>query len=65
MSICGDNVIVINAEKVRMTGKKWTDRVHFSRTLAIQVVNASTRLPLIRSKHPDGLLNTLFAGMLP
>lgn len=25
---CGDNVIVINAEKVRLTGKKLTDRVH-------------------------------------
>lgn len=25
---CGDNVIVINAEKVRLTGKKMTDRVH-------------------------------------
>ncbi|HBJ77000.1 MAG TPA: 50S ribosomal protein L13 [Porphyromonadaceae bacterium] len=25
----GDNVIVINADKVKMTGKKWTDRVHF------------------------------------
>ena len=25
----GDHVIVINAEKVRMTGKKWTDRVVF------------------------------------
>lgn len=23
---CGDNVIVINADKVRLTGKKWTDR---------------------------------------
>ncbi|MBP5206708.1 MAG: 50S ribosomal protein L13, partial [Bacteroidales bacterium] len=23
---CGDNVIIINAEKVRFTGKKWTDK---------------------------------------
>jgi large subunit ribosomal protein L13 len=23
---CGDNVIVINAEKIRLTGKKWTDK---------------------------------------
>jgi len=26
---CGDFVIVINAEKVKLTGKKWTDRLHF------------------------------------
>ncbi len=25
---CGDNVIVINAEKIRLTGKKWTDKSH-------------------------------------
>lgn len=23
---CGDNVIIINADKIRLTGKKWTDR---------------------------------------
>jgi large subunit ribosomal protein L13 len=26
---CGDFVIVINADKVKLTGKKWTDRLHF------------------------------------
>jgi large subunit ribosomal protein L13 len=25
---CGDNIIVINAEKIRLTGKKWTDKVY-------------------------------------
>ena len=25
---CGDNVIIINANKVRMTGNKWTDRIY-------------------------------------
>lgn len=29
---CGDNVIIINADKVRLTGKKWTDRVFLSYT---------------------------------
>ncbi len=29
---CGDNVIIINADKVRMTGKKWDDRVYLSYT---------------------------------
>lgn len=26
---CGDNVIIINADKVRLTGNKWSDRVFF------------------------------------
>ncbi len=29
---CGDNVIIINADKVVLTGKKWTDRVYLSYT---------------------------------
>ena len=26
---CGDNVIIINADKVKLTGNKWNDRVLF------------------------------------
>jgi large subunit ribosomal protein L13 len=29
---CGDNVIVINADKIKLTGKKWTDREYISHT---------------------------------
>ncbi len=29
---CGDEVIIINADKVRLTGKKWTDREYLSYT---------------------------------
>ena len=29
---CGDNVIIINADKVQLTGKKWTDRVYLNFT---------------------------------
>ena len=29
---CGDHVIIINADKVALTGKKWTDRVYLSYT---------------------------------
>jgi large subunit ribosomal protein L13 len=29
---CGDNVIIINADKVRLTGNKWDDRVYLSYT---------------------------------
>ena len=51
---CGDHVIVINAEKIKMTGKKWTDRVLFThsgfpggikeRTLAEQIQKDSTKV---------------------
>lgn len=29
---CGDNVIIINADKVKLTGNKWSDRVYLSYT---------------------------------
>ncbi len=29
---CGDNVIIINADKVKLTGKKWDDRTYVSYT---------------------------------
>ena len=29
---CGDNVVVINADKVRLTGKKWTDKQYVRHT---------------------------------
>jgi large subunit ribosomal protein L13 len=29
---CGDNIIIINADKVRLTGKKWTDKEYVRHT---------------------------------
>lgn len=61
---CGDNVVVINAEKIRLTGKKWTDRVHFSHSgyQGGQVV----KTPLdIFKKAPAGLIEKSVRGMLP
>src|ERR1700710_1412610 len=29
---CGDNVIIVNAEKVRFTGKKTTDKIYYKHT---------------------------------
>ena len=43
---CGDNVIIINAQKIVFTGKKETDKVYTPLvTLAIPVDSVSTRLP--------------------
>lgn len=61
---CGDHVIVINAAKVRMTGKKWTDRVIF--THSGYPGGQRERTPaLIRSKYPERLVEHAVRGMLP
>ncbi|MFW5886983.1 MAG: 50S ribosomal protein L13 [Bacteroidota bacterium] len=61
---CGDNVIVINAEKIRMTGKKWTDRKYFSHTgyPGGQVIENPER---IFSKNPAKLIELSVKRMLP
>ena len=61
---CGDNVVIINAEKIRLTGNKWTDRQHFSHSgypggQKIQTPND------IMEKHPIRLIEHAVRGMLP
>jgi large subunit ribosomal protein L13 len=61
---CGDHVIVINAEKVRMTGKKWNNRVIFTHSGYPGGQREHTPA-MIRSKHPERLVEHAVRGMLP
>jgi len=61
---CGDNVIVINAEKVRLTGSKMTDRVHFSHTGYPGGQRKTTPEQMFK-KNPTRLVETAVRGMLP
>jgi large subunit ribosomal protein L13 len=61
---CGDNVIVINAEKVQLTGKKMTDRVHFRHSG--YPGGQTTQTPKqILDKYPERLVEKAVKGMLP
>lgn len=61
---CGDNVIVINAEKVVLTGKKWDDRVYlkFSGYPGGQRAFSPR---FLQSKGSDRLFRKVVNGMLP
>ncbi len=61
---CGDHVIVINAEKVKMTGKKWTDRILFTHSGYNGGQKESTP-NMIKEKHPERLIEHAVRGMLP
>mgnify|MGYP003573922481 CR=1 FL=1 len=61
---CGDNVIVINAEKIRMTGNKMTDRVHFSHTGYPGGQRETTPEQMFK-KDPTRLVEHAVKGMLP
>jgi len=55
---CGDNVIVINAEKVILTGNKWTDRVYYRHTGYPGGQRETTPAKLM-AKDPEKLIKKL------
>ena len=61
---CGDNVIIINAYKVKLTGKKWTDRVYLSYTGYPGGQRDITPARLMQ-KSPEKLIKKVVKGMLP
>lgn len=61
---CGDNVIVINADKVRLTGKKMTDKTYVRHTSYPGGQRFITSRDLL-AKHPTRLVEKAVRGMLP
>jgi ribosomal protein L13, bacterial type len=61
---CGDNVIIINAEKVRLTGKKMTDKVYVRHTGYPGGQRFSTPADLLKRK-PLAVVEEAIRGMLP
>ena len=63
---CGDNVIIINADKVRLTGKKWTDRVYYTYTGYPGGQREHTPSSIMAKENgADRLLHRVVKGMLP
>lgn len=61
---CGDNVIVINAEKVRLLGKKMTNKV-YTRYTGFPGGQRFTTPKEILQKRPTELVRKAVKGMLP
>ncbi len=61
----GDNVIVINADKVQLTGKKRTDRVHYWHTGYPGGIKSRTPSQILSGAHPERLLMQAVRRMLP
>ena len=50
---CGDYVIVINAEKVKLTGKKLTDKQYFKHTGWIGGIKETNPARILSGAHPE------------
>jgi large subunit ribosomal protein L13 len=61
---CGDNVIVINTDKIRLTGKKWTDKIYLRHTGYPGGQREATPLQL-KAKSSTLLIENAVRGMLP
>lgn len=61
---CGDNVIIINAEKIQMTGKKWTDKQYVRYTGYPGGLRTRTPEELM-AKKPTAVVEHAIKGMLP
>lgn len=61
---CGDNVIVINADKIRLTGKKWTDKDYIRHTGYPGGQRSQSALQL-KTKSSTLLVENAVRGMLP
>jgi large subunit ribosomal protein L13 len=61
---CGDNVIVINADKIRLTGKKWDDKIYLSHTGYPGGQRAITPRQL-KAKGSFRIIEKAVKGMLP
>lgn len=61
---CGDNVIIINADKVVLTGNKWSDRVYLRYT-GYPGGQREMTPEVMLSKGADRLMNKVVKGMLP
>ena len=60
----GDNVIVINAEKVTLTGKKMTDKMYYRHTFYPGGARFTSAEDML-AKDPTSLVTKAVKGMLP
>ena len=60
----GDFVVVLNADKVKLTGLKGTDKYYFRHT---GYVGSGRKIPItdVLAKHPDRVIRRAVWGMLP
>ena len=50
---CGDNVIIINAEKVKLTGKKLSDKIFYWHTGFPGGIKERSAGQILEGKHPE------------
>ncbi len=61
---CGDYVIVINADKIKVTGKKLDQKMYYRHSDYVGGFKETTLREML-AKHPDRVIEHAVKGMLP
>lgn len=62
---CGDNIVVINAEKIKLTGKKLQDKVYYWHTGYPGGIKQKTANDILTGAHPERVLKKAVERMMP
>lgn len=62
---CGDNIIVVNAEKVRLTGKKLNDKIYYRHTGYPGGIRSRTAGEILAGARPEDLITEAVRRMIP
>jgi len=62
---CGDNVVVINAEKIHLTGNKRNDKRYYWHTGYPGGIKDRTMAQILESDHPERVIKKAVQRMLP
>ena len=62
---CGDNVIIINAGKVKFTGRKMTDKVYYKHTGYAGGIKETTPAKILEGKFPERVVEKAVERMIP
>lgn len=61
---CGDYVIVVNAEKIAVTGKKMDQKIYYRHSDYVGGLKQTTLKEML-AKHPERVIEHAVKGMLP
>ena len=61
---CGDYVVVINADKITLTGNKWNDKLYYSHSEYNGGLRTLTAKDMM-AKYPTRMVEKAIYGMLP
>ncbi|RMD88587.1 MAG: 50S ribosomal protein L13 [Alphaproteobacteria bacterium] len=62
---CGDNVVVINAEKVKLTGRKREQKVYYRHTGYPGGIKSETARDILEGRFPERVIEKAVERMIP